>query len=256
MGKATILAAAALAVLGAAGPASADVQLSLQNGHVTIVAKEATVRQILIEWARVGQTKIVNVERIPGTPVTIELRDVPEEQALKTLLRSISGYLTAPRATMTVSNTSVFDRIIVMPTMAAATAPPTAAPPPAAFATFQQPQLPPVPDDDRDDPRGNTAAPLGPLGPLGSGNRGGAFQFPQPQGTGQAPGAASPTVPVQAAPASFPPQIAPPTQTGSTPGAPPTLGMPAGVAIPGMVVPAPATQPGQGQPVRLPAQQP
>ena len=48
-------------LLVAASTASADVHVTMQNGHVSIVAKDATVRQILTEWARVGQTKIVNV---------------------------------------------------------------------------------------------------------------------------------------------------------------------------------------------------
>ena len=59
----------------------------MQNGRVSLVAKDATVRQILAEWARVGQTKIVNVERVPGGPVTLELTNVPEAQALDVLLR-------------------------------------------------------------------------------------------------------------------------------------------------------------------------
>ena len=84
--------------LAAARPPSADVQLTIQDGRVSLVAKDATVRQILAEWARVGQTKIVNVERIPGGPVTLQLTDVPEQQALDMLLRSVSGYLAAPRA--------------------------------------------------------------------------------------------------------------------------------------------------------------
>ena len=60
-------------LLCAVSTASADVQLTMQNGRVSIVAKDATVRQILTEWARVGQTKIVNVERVPGGPMTLEL---------------------------------------------------------------------------------------------------------------------------------------------------------------------------------------
>src|SRR5438067_3086463 len=83
--------------LAAAPAARAEVQLSLRNGRVTIVAKDATVRQILAEWARVGRTKIVNGERIPGGPLTLELRDVPEGEALDVLLRSLSGYIAAPR---------------------------------------------------------------------------------------------------------------------------------------------------------------
>ena len=101
-----------------ASVSSADVHLQLRDGRVSIVAKDATVRQILTEWARVGQTNVVNVERIPGGPLTLELSDVPEAQALDVLLRSVSGYMAAPRATA-VANLSVFDRIIVMPTAAA-----------------------------------------------------------------------------------------------------------------------------------------
>src|SRR5207237_3162345 len=112
-----------------AASASADVKITMQGGHVTIIAKDATVRQILTEWARVGQTKIVNVERIPGGPITLELKDVPEQEALDVLLRSVSGYMAAPRATG-VANASAFDRIIVMPTSVAPRAPTGAAPPP------------------------------------------------------------------------------------------------------------------------------
>src|ERR1700752_4916987 len=112
------------ALLATASIGSAEVRVAMQpGGRVSIVAKDATVRQILTEWARVGQTKIVNVERIPGTPLTIELRDVPEQQALKSLLRSVSGFVAAPRTTMLTPDTSVFDRIIVMPTVAPASAP-------------------------------------------------------------------------------------------------------------------------------------
>ena len=92
----TVLLGVAACML-AASTASADVRLTMQNGHVTLVAKDATVRQILAEWARVGQTKIVNMERIPGGPITLELTNVPEAQALEILLRSLSGYITAPR---------------------------------------------------------------------------------------------------------------------------------------------------------------
>ena len=94
----TMLFGAAALVLFSAATASADVQLSMQNGRVTIVAKDASVRQILTEWARVGNTKIVNVERVPGGPITLELRNVPESQALEVLLRTLSGYIAAPRA--------------------------------------------------------------------------------------------------------------------------------------------------------------
>jgi hypothetical protein len=128
--------------LGIGSPAFADVQLSIRDGHVSIIAKDATVRQILAEWARIGQTKIVNIERIPGGPITIELKGVSEVGALDVLLRRVSGYIAAPRAT-TVSNASRFDRIVVMPTSAP---PPTPASAPRAVqsAGDSQPQSPHV----------------------------------------------------------------------------------------------------------------
>ena len=68
----SVIAGFTLLALAAFVPAaSADVELSIHDGRVTIVAKDATVRQILTEWARVGRTKIVNVERIPGGPMTL-----------------------------------------------------------------------------------------------------------------------------------------------------------------------------------------
>ena len=170
--KTTILCVAAL--LCAVSTASADVRLTMQNGRVSIVAKDATVRQILMEWARVGQTKIVNVDRVPGGPMTLELTNVPEAQALEVLLRALSGYITAPRP-VEVENLSHFDRIIIMPTLAAAR-PATSSPPPPAFQ--QGPQFaPPAADDDDDDrPAPNVRV------PPGGAQRGPVFNtFPQPQ---------------------------------------------------------------------------
>ena len=79
----TVTASASRRAVLTAVAASADVQLTMQDGRVSLVAKDATVRQILAEWARVGQTKIVNMERVPGGPMTLELTNVPEAQALE-----------------------------------------------------------------------------------------------------------------------------------------------------------------------------
>src|SRR6476619_4006688 len=79
--------AAALALLLSLGfvwPATAgDLRLEFQDGYVTLKAHDVPVRQILAEWARRGQTKITNGEKVVGTPVTLELTRVPEKQALE-----------------------------------------------------------------------------------------------------------------------------------------------------------------------------
>src|SRR5437667_4502478 len=119
MRKMHILSSLVAVSLLTASTAVAEVKVTMQEGRVSIVAKDATVRQILTEWARIGQTKIVNVERIPGGPVTLQLTNVPEEEALDILLRSVSGYMAAPRPTA-VANLSRYDRILVMPTIVSA----------------------------------------------------------------------------------------------------------------------------------------
>ena len=216
---------ALVGVLTAAAPAaaSADVQVSMAKGRVTIIAKDATVRQILTEWARVGQVKIVNVERIPGGPVTLELTDVPEQQALDLLLRSVAGYLAAPRTTF-IENASRFDRVVVMAT-AAVPRTPVAAPAQPARPVFNPEPPQQVPDEavEREEQPNVPPARRGPL----------FNTFPQPQ-----------VVNPQGAPA-----VAPGTPEETEQDAPPLPQapgvMPGGtVSAPGMIAPMPPTTPG------------
>ena len=112
---------------------AADVHITLANGTVSVSATDATLGQILGEWARVGQTRIVNIERLPAAPISLQLDNVPEAQALDTVLRSASGYLAAPRA-VPVPNASAYDRVFVLANSAGTPSRPAsvASPPPAA----------------------------------------------------------------------------------------------------------------------------
>jgi hypothetical protein len=228
--------------------ASADLSLTIVDGYVTIDAKDATVRQILAEWARVGQMKVVNGERITGGPVTLLLTHVPEAQALEILLRSVSGYVAAPRPAP-VANASTFDRLLVMPT---STPPRVTTPAPAAAQPFQPP-VQPV-EMEIEEPGGQPIQVPGPRGPI----------FPQNPGVPTAPNQRGPVFQPPQAPANgFPPQTGfPPPQPGMPPtmtypqavppaGNPGTIvspgAMPVGVARPGMLVQPPA-QPGQVDP--------
>jgi len=159
MPTAKAIAGGALFLVLAASTASAEVQLSIQNGRVTLVATNATVRQILTEWARVGQTKIVNVERIPGGPLTLQLTNVPEQEALDILLRSVTGYMAAPRP-VAAANLSHYDRILVLATAATPRVPVAAVPTPVQRPSFPQP----TPDDNDDQPS-IVQPPRGPLFP-------------------------------------------------------------------------------------------
>src|SRR5687767_4173857 len=137
-------------VLSAPAAEARELSLTIANGRVTLIAHDATVRQILDEWARVGQTRIVNGDKLLGTPMTLELRDVPEAQALDTVLRSAAGYLVAARSAGSVG-ASFFDRIMILPT---SRAPAVTSAPPAQFNRAQPAPQPvmPVVDDDQPEP--------------------------------------------------------------------------------------------------------
>ena len=98
-----------------AGPIAAadDLELSLQDGRVTIRAQQVSIKAILSEWGRVGNTAIIDADGLTDQVVTLELVDVPEARALRTLLRDAAGYLAAPRAELS-DGDSRFDRILVM----------------------------------------------------------------------------------------------------------------------------------------------
>ena len=119
--NARILAAAALGALvaGATPALAADVSFTVADGRVTIVAHDATPRQILEAWARQGHTRIVNAERVSGGPTTLIITNEPEAKALAIVLRSVAGYIAAPRQ-VAVANSSQYDRILIMPTSYAA----------------------------------------------------------------------------------------------------------------------------------------
>jgi hypothetical protein len=116
--------------------ARADIQISIRDGRVVLVANNATIADIMAEWAKVGQIKIVNADKIPRDVVTLELRNVNERQALDILLRSTSGFLVALRADDD-PNASLFDRIVIMP--------PSVAPPPPAVNASAPQQYPRAP---------------------------------------------------------------------------------------------------------------
>jgi hypothetical protein len=121
--------------VSAAPCAAAGLQLSIIDGKVSIDAQEVTIRQILTEWARIGKTRIVNVERVSGGPITIKFDAVPEKQALDIILRTVPGYIAAPREAF-VANASLYDTILIMPTTTAVAA---VRPPSAGYTGLQGP---------------------------------------------------------------------------------------------------------------------
>jgi hypothetical protein len=219
-----------------ASAADNDAKISIKDGRITIVADGVTARKILEDWAKVGQIRMINVEKLTGPPLTLRLTDVTEKEALEVLLRSAAGYLAAPRA-VDVPGASRFDRVVILAT----SRPPAAssAPPPSATV---QPFLPQANGADDEEPP-DEGEPLRPA-PGPGGVQAPVFLPPNPvpfQGTG---GSDAPpeTVPVLTSPR--PGVITPPADNRSTTpgGFSPIPGIPAVPAV--TPQPVPVKKPG------------
>lgn len=223
----------ALAVFVTTPALAGDLKLSMDGGRVTLIAQEVPLRQILTEWSRIGRTQIVNADKLAGPPLTLQLVDVPERQALDILLRSASGYVAAQRA-VAEPGASVFDRVMILPTSRAPTQSVSAPPPPA----FNRPMMAqPMPADEDEEQADTPVMPPGAVPPQGGV---GAPPYGQPSMPQSAPG--MPVVRPGTQPVGMQPQAFPQgSQPAADPNAPPVLTAPR----PGML-PAPQ-QPATGR---------
>lgn len=126
-----------------------DLKLTIGNGRATLVANDVPLRQILAEWARLGQTTIVNGDKLNGPSMTLELVDRPEREVLEVLLKTASGYIAAQRS-VNIANASVFDRVMILPVSKGPVG--AAAIPPPQFGRMNMGQPMPPPVDDEDEP--------------------------------------------------------------------------------------------------------
>jgi hypothetical protein len=227
-----------------------NLTLEIRDGRVTLEATNVPVRQILAEWATIGDTVVVNGERITGAPVSLSLVDVPEHQALDIVLRNVAGYMAAARSDLA-GGASRYDRILVLPTstapppVAAAPQPgrPTLAPANQAFPGNQRVIRGPIVQQGEDEGMmeteidmpvpaegGNIFVPASP-NPMPFGQPGQPFRFP----TGTNPGGPPVMMPAE----DQPPAIGMPAtpQTG-----------PIGSPVPGVVTQPPPPQPLQRPP--------
>jgi hypothetical protein len=228
--------ALAVALMGCAVfvRAQQPLQLQIAGGRVTLHAQNVPVRTILIEWARLSGATIVNGDRVVGAPVTLDLENVPERQALEIILRGVSGYMLAAREPGT-AGASIYDRIMILPTSIAPRNPPPASASPIfsnAPGGIVRPIAPRVPEGQDADDDQNVAAGDADGVPL---PRPVTIQRPTPNPIG-APVMPLPPVGVQ--------DDTPQQQTPGvvvTPSNP--FGVPPGSSVrPGVVVPAPQPQ--------------
>lgn len=212
-------------LMGAGSAGAQSVALEFQNGRVRLNAQNVPVSQILAEWARRGRTTIVNGERVPGPPVTLELNDVSEQQALDVVLRSASGYLVAPRDGA-IAGESSFDRIFILPTSSRPTNP-SALPPPVNTNV----QRANDPGDADDDPAPFLQEPVL-RNPPGA-------RVPVPPGANARPTAPTPSSEIQE-----------PDQPESAPANAPSnpFGVAPGTTRPGVITPGPPATPRNREP--------
>lgn len=224
----------AMSCVLAAPAAAQQLTMEFNNGLVTVDAASVPVRTILDEWAKRGGTKVVGGERVSGAPLTVKLINVPESHALEVLLRSVAGYMAAPRSTG--EGASMYDRILVMAT-SSAPAPAAAARPPAnpnampGTQRFVPPQRQRADDDDSEEDDPNPPNPpvfTFPGAPQG-GQPGGFVNQPQGNMNGQPmivnPQQGGPTMTINPASPTYP------------------AAAPFGSSTPGTIT-QPATQPG------------
>jgi hypothetical protein len=209
------------------------VRLEFIEGRVNLAAKDAPLRAILSEWARLGGVTVVNGEAVGGPAVTLELAGVPERQALDILLRGVSGYMIAPRRAGS-TGVSMFDRILILPT----SVPPRTPPPPANAARPTPPRppvfgRPPQPDTAPSEPEEPAEQP--------DAQEAGSNQPPRPADARLRPVIQNPNTDAADVDQEPPDDDVPAVRT--TPGNP--FGIPAGSsATPGVVTPVPGQRPG------------
>jgi hypothetical protein len=244
----TVLTVALLVVMAAPALAQQQLKLDFHGGLVSVEATGVPVRTILTEWGKIGGTKIVGAERITGAPLTLKLLNVSEAKALEIILRSVAGYMAAPRS-VAAAGPSMYDRILVMATTSAPAQASTARPNPQqpnAAANGPQRFIPPrqrleqQEPPEQEEPEERDENPPNPP----------VFTFPQPgqqnvgftqpgQINSVGPGQTVITNPNGGAPQGI---VINPT----APGQQMTPGMPTGSSTPGMVVQPP--QPGMIRP--------
>ncbi len=135
-----------------AAEASRERKLSLtfdSQGHVTLVAQNVTVAEILAEWGRKGGTQIQGAERLAGGPIQLPLQfdNQPELEVVEALLRQAAGVSVAPRRVGTVG-ASQFEAIYILATSTATAAPSYGSTPmpqaPQLIRGFPDDEIPPV----------------------------------------------------------------------------------------------------------------
>jgi hypothetical protein len=128
-------------------PAARTLEITFNDGRVTLVASGVTLPEILAEWQRKGGSKITNAQMLTSGPLTYEFRNVSETAVMRSLLRDVAGVIVAPRRPGGPTGASMIEQVMVLPT----SRPTTSSPSVMAMPSNQNPNPVPIygqPSDD------------------------------------------------------------------------------------------------------------
>jgi hypothetical protein len=119
------------AVMGLLAASTADAQklsLRIEQGLVTLDAQNVTVDEVLARWAAATGLNVVSKHGIGSDiPVTIQLSGVSEREALRMVLRDLSGYIMGERRDPQTGVVRI-DRLLILSESAPQVAAPTGRP--------------------------------------------------------------------------------------------------------------------------------
>lgn len=166
----------------AQAPMSRRVELTFNNGKVTLIAQGVTVREIMAEWARQCGCLVQGTDRLTGgSTLPMQFEDQPEAAVLESLLRSAGGYLLGPKSPGS-RGASIYGSVSVFPVTHGIAAPTYASPSvpiaaPLVTGGTPDDEIPPVapvsnPQTPAQTPPGRPGGPAVPIVPVGSGSAG------------------------------------------------------------------------------------
>jgi hypothetical protein len=96
-----------------------SLSLRLDAGAVTLHATNVTVDEILARWAKTtGLTVVSQNGHGSDIPITLDLLGVPERDALRLILRDLSGYIMGEKVDPLTGAVRI-DRLVILPDSAA-----------------------------------------------------------------------------------------------------------------------------------------
>lgn len=108
---------AALLTLSVASQARAQaLQLDVHDGLVWLNADHVSLGEIVRQWARTRDLRVVRPELLEGVVITLRLSGVPESEAVQILLRGVTGYVAVMDDTTAVPFPILKRLVLVSPT--------------------------------------------------------------------------------------------------------------------------------------------